>query len=184
MRRYCYEQHVTVFSMCRPVPDLEKFLSLDDEGRVRCHLPGLEQYNVWSAFSMSYKGMLPRAPPPLARPLAQLPPFPAKKQRRRYRIKTTEAPADGIDEQAIADDKLPSKTEPGNKVKEEKQSDDAPQLISLHSGNIPQEAREALADIGDLLLPNENKSPAVRLCFALLRPETCEYLQKLEKRRT
>ena len=184
LRTYGYEPHVTVFSMCRPVPDLEKHLSLDDEGRVRCHLPRLEQYNVWSAFSMSYKGMLPRAPPPLARPLAQLPPFPAKKPRRRYSIKTTEAPADGIDEQAIADDKPPSKTEPGNEVKEEKQSDDEPQQMSLHSGNIPQEAREALADIGDLLLPNETKSPAVRLCFALLRRKTCKYLQKLEKRRT
>ena len=184
LRTHGYEPHVTVFSMCRPVPDLEKRLSLDDQGRVRCHLPGLEQYNVWSAFSMSYKGMLPRAPPPLARPLAQLPPFPAKKQRRRYSIKTTEAPADGIDEQATPDDQLHTKTEQGNEVKKEMEQGDEPREFRLHGVIYNQAAQEALEDVRHLFLTKRKKPKAVGSCFPLLRPKTREYLCSLHTRST
>ena len=126
-----YEPRVTVFSMCRPVPDLEKHLSLDDTGRVFCHRSGIEQYDVWSAFSMSYNTGDPGTPPPLAMPLAQLPPYPLKKKRRRYTAKTTEAPADEVDKQAISGYELQPKTEPSNGIKEEMQAGYKPQQISL-----------------------------------------------------
>jgi len=184
LRSHGYEPHVTVFSMCRPVPDLEKHLSLDDEGRVCCHLPGFEQYNVWSAFSMSYKGMLPRAPPPLARPLAQLPPFPAKKKRRRLTFKTTEAPADGIDEQATPDDQLHTKTQQGNEVKEEMEQGDEPPEFRLHGVIYNQAAQEALEDVRDLFLTQRKKPKTVGSCFPLLRRKTRKYLCSLHTRST
>ena len=37
-----YQPHVTVFSMCRPVEDLEKLITLDDTGRVSCQRSGME----------------------------------------------------------------------------------------------------------------------------------------------
>ena len=184
MRSHGYEPHVTVFSMCRPVPDLEKHLSLDDEGRVCCHRSGFEQYNVWSAFSMSYNGMRPRPPSPLARPLAQLPPFPAKKKRRRLTFKTTEAPADGIDKQATPDDQLHTKTEQGNEVKKEMEQGDEPPEISLHSVIYNQAAQEALEDVVDLFLTKRKKPNTVGNCFPLLRRKTRKYLCSLHKRST
>ena len=102
-----YEQRVTVFSMCRPVRNLERHISLDETGRVCCDLSRLKSYDVWSAFSMSYTTGDPRSPPSLAMPLAQLPPdpktkkrslaqlplYPQTKKRPRYTLKTTPAPA-------------------------------------------------------------------------------------------
>ena len=48
-----YEPQVTVFSMCRPVRDLEMLLSVDLTGRVCGHEATMDQYDVLSAFSMS-----------------------------------------------------------------------------------------------------------------------------------
>ena len=79
--------------MCRPVPDLVQLLNLDTEGKVCCNLPGFNQYDVWSAFSMSYKTCKPGPLPVLAPPLARLPPLcPTLKMRQRYTVKTTPAP--------------------------------------------------------------------------------------------
>ena len=56
------EPLVTVFSMCRPLPDLEKHISLDDTGRVCCHRSGMDSYDVWSAFSMNHNTGDPKSP--------------------------------------------------------------------------------------------------------------------------
>ena len=102
-----YEPQVTVFSICRPVPDLEKHLSLDDTGRVCCHRSGLDSYDVWSAFSMSYNTGDPRSPPPFTGAsdlaLARRPPFSYwRMSGRRYYVKTTKAPAAEVEQQTIA----------------------------------------------------------------------------------
>ena len=77
-----YQPHVTVFSMCRPLLDLEKVIELDETGRVTCTRCGLESYDVLSAISMSYRTLDPRPPPQLARPLPQPPPGGQRKWRR------------------------------------------------------------------------------------------------------
>ena len=79
-----YEPQVKVFSMCRPVRDLEKYLSVDDTGRVSCDLQNLELYDVWLAHSLpprnkrlhrDVRDVRNARNPECARPLAQLPPF-------------------------------------------------------------------------------------------------------------
>ena len=89
---YGCKPQVATFSMCNVADGTH--LSLDDTGRVLCHLAvetGMVSYDVWSAF---YSPPLLAGPPPtLARPLAQLPPYPNK--RRRYFVKTK------VDQQTI-----------------------------------------------------------------------------------
>ena len=93
LRTKGYEPQVTVFSMCRPVPDLVQQLNLDTAGKVCCQLPGFNQYDVWSSFSMSYNTSNPGTLPGLAPPLARLPPLcPTLKMRQRCTVKTTPAP--------------------------------------------------------------------------------------------
>ena len=71
LQSHGYEPQVTMFSMCRPVPDLEPHIALDNTGRVCCHLSGMDSYDVWAAFSMSYRtGGFQRLPPPLASAVA------------------------------------------------------------------------------------------------------------------
>ena len=65
-------------------------------------MSGIASYDVWSAFSMSYNNGESRAPPPLAIPDAQLPPFLGKKKSRWITAKRAEAPADDVDKQAIS----------------------------------------------------------------------------------
>ena len=91
LEKICYQPHVTVFSMCRPLLDLEKVIELDETGRVTCNRCGLESYDVLPAISMSYRTLDPRPPPPLARPLPQPPPGGQRKWRR-YTIKKPELP--------------------------------------------------------------------------------------------
>lgn len=87
-----YQPHVTMFSMCRQVQDLEKLISLDGTGRVSCQQSGMESYDVLSAFSMSYSTGNPRPPPPMANPLFQ-PPFGGQRKKwRRYTVKKPEFP--------------------------------------------------------------------------------------------
>ena len=90
-----YAPHVTVFSMCRPVPNLLRYLSLDDTGRVICHLDWIDKYDVFSAFSMSYRTPRPQSLPRLANQ-----PDPEAKKRRRYYCKTN--PVTGVNQQTIA----------------------------------------------------------------------------------
>ena len=59
---------------------------------------------------MTYKTKDLAALSPLAKPLAQLPPFPAMKKRRRCTVKTTEAPAAEIDQ---PENRIDEKTPPG-----------------------------------------------------------------------
>ena len=80
-----YQPHVKVFSMCRPLFDLENVIELDETGRVTCKRRGLESYDVLSAFTnnyVPYGTRKPRPPPPLARPLPQPPPSVQRKRRR------------------------------------------------------------------------------------------------------
>ena len=83
-----YQPQVTVFSMCRPVQDLEKLISLDNTGRVICGRSGMESYDVLSAFSMSYNTGNMQAPPPLATPSPPpRPPPPTGGQRKKFRFR-------------------------------------------------------------------------------------------------
>ena len=67
------QPHTTVFSMCRPVQDLETLISLDGTGRVICHRSGMKSYDVLSAFLMSYSTSNQQGLPPLAAPVPQTP---------------------------------------------------------------------------------------------------------------
>ena len=176
-----YEPHVRLLSMCRPVQDLEKHLSLDEAGRVSCHRSGIDQYDVWSALSMSYNISNPGLPPPLALPLLHSPPYPQNKKRRRYTTKTTEAPADEVDKQTISGYELQPKTEPIIEIKDEKcSSGNMPQQLSLNSENISQEAREAFDDMVRLFLAGRDNA-AVNVCYSMLAPQTCVYLESLPR---
>ena len=124
-----YEPQVTVFSMCRPVPDLDKHLSLDfNTGRVHCHLSGMDSYDIWSAYSMSYHTGDPRPQPPLAMRFAQLPPDHMRIKRRRYTVKTTVI-------------------QPVFEVGEEMPPSYEPQPSSLKSEHIKQEAEAPAAEV-------------------------------------
>ena len=105
LRSSRYEPRVTVFSMCRPVKD---HLSLADTGRVLYEQRRLRRYDVLSAFSMTYNTRIPKSPPKLARPLAQLPPHPEILKRRRYWAKVTVAPAAEVGKLNVTQEMQPS----------------------------------------------------------------------------
>ena len=127
-------------------------------------------------------------------PLAQLPPSP--KKRRRYFVKTTVAPPAEVDKQTISGNEPQPKTPPGNPIDEpqpttqpgnstideEMQPGYEPQQISLHSENIPQEAREAFDDMVELFL-TQRKCVSVDVCYTLLRENTRTYLRSLKQQR-
>ena len=71
-----------------------------------------------------------RSMPPLGRPDAQLPPFPQRKKRRRYRVKTTEAPAAEVDKQTISGYEPQPQTQAGDIRDEGIEPGDEPQQIS------------------------------------------------------
>jgi hypothetical protein len=191
LRTKGYEPHVEVFSMCRPVPDLVQHLSLDTEGKVCCHVPGFKQYDVWSAFSMSYKKSKPGPLPALAPPLARLPPFcPTLKMRQRYTVKTTPAPASSIDEFSMDEDDLLKdiyeevKAEAGTGVKKEIEAGYEPQRLHLHNDTVSREAQSALEDIADLFLTKKDRSICLNLGFRCLSKNTRKVLRSIQKKRT
>ena len=191
LRTKGYEPHVEVFSMCRPVPDLVQHLSLDTDGKVRCDWPGLKQYDVWSAFSMSYAKLKPGPLPALAPPLATLPPFcPTLKMRQRYTVKTTPAPAGSIDEFIMDEDDLLKdiigevKAEPGTGVKQEIQAGYEPQRLHLHNDTVSREAQSALEDIADLFSRKKDNNLCLNLGFRCLSKNTRKVLRSIQKKRT
>ena len=187
-----YEPRVTVFSMCRPVRNLERHISLDGTGRVFCHRSGLKSYDVWSAFSMSYNTGDLRSPPSLAMPLtrfppdpktkkrslAQLPPDPETKKRPRYAIKTTPAHAAEVDKQTISGDE----ENRFNIMQPVWPSARKPQWSSSQSENISQEAREAFDDIIKMFQA-QRKSISVKVCLTSLQKNTQKYIRSRGKRR-
>ena len=174
-----YEPHVTVFSMNRPVRDLEKHLSVDHEGRVRCHLPGMDKYDVWSAFSMSYNVKSQGTPPPLAEPIAQLPAIPRMKKLKRCRVKTTPNTDIDIETDCMQGCETPDSVIDGQCLPgiESPNSD-----VEMELG-IPPEAQAALEDIADLFLTGREKPLSCSAGFAVLSEKTREYLRSIQKRR-
>ena len=122
-----YAPHVTVFSMVRPVGHLERYLSMSYETGQFCHLLGA--YDVISPFSMSDKAGMGRAPPPLCTTLAQLPPFPETKKRRRLTVKTRASLAGEVDKQNISGCEQQPQSLSSN------QPDNEPQQISTVGSN-------------------------------------------------
>ena len=173
-----YEPHVTVFSMNRPVQNLEKHLSLDSEGRVRCHLPGMEQYDVWSAFSMSYNVKSQGKPPPLAEPLAQLLPFPAIKKRIRYIVKTTPPADSDIDGEGLAGCETPY-----SDIDEQSLGCGTDSDVEMELGHISPEAQAALENVAYLFLSERKKNETISAGFAFLRSRTRECIRSIHKRR-
>ena len=122
---------------------------------------------------MSYKTKDLPALPPLAKPLAQLPPLPAMKKRRRYTVKTTEAPAAEIDQ---PENRIDEKTPPGYEPQPiceapaadvDSQATPArtphgyePQLITPRGQKISEEANEAFEDMVELFLKHGNVPPS------------------------
>ena len=180
LRTKGYEPQVTVFSMNRPAPNLEKHLSFDDDGRVSCHLPGMEQYDVWSAFSMSYNVQSPRAPPPLAEPFAQLPLFDAIQKRRRYRVKTNPDHDPDTDDEYYfrgcdtPDSVIDNQPLPGF----EAESD-----VEMELGDLPPGPQAALEDIADLFFTERGQAEGSMGCFACLSLTTREFLCSIQERR-
>ena len=85
-----YEPQVTVFSMSRPVLDLENHLSLDHTARLCCRRHDMHAHDVLSAFSMSCIGKgNPLPMPPLPMPVAHFPPTLEKTKRRQCTVKTS-----------------------------------------------------------------------------------------------
>ena len=66
--------------MCRPIKDLDKQVVLDETGRIGGYKSMLEQYDVLSAFPMSYRGLAASVRVPLAIALGDLPAFPKAKK--------------------------------------------------------------------------------------------------------
>ena len=67
--------------MCRPLEDLGKLMELSSSWRTGYEHTSKE-FDLLSAFSMSYKGQPPARVTQLSRPVAELPPFPKAVQRR------------------------------------------------------------------------------------------------------
>jgi hypothetical protein len=148
-------------------------------------VPGLKQYDVWSAFSMSYTKSKPGPLPALAPPLARLPPFcPTLKMRQRYTVKTTPAPASSIDEFGSPEGELPPKAEAGNEVKDEIEAGYEPQRLHLHNDTVSREAQSALEDIADLFLTKKDRSICLNLGFRCLSKNTRKVLRSIQKKRT
>ena len=64
------------FSMCRPIEKLDKQVLLDATGRIGGYDVSLKQYDVLSAFSMSYRGQRVNDVDLAGSPSGELPPFP------------------------------------------------------------------------------------------------------------
>ena len=126
---------MTLFSMCRPVLD---------PGRKG--ISGLEDlYDVFSLSSMTCSTGCTRSPPPLAEPLAQLPPFPKEKKRRRCNSKTTEVDAAEVDKILMSGYELLPKTQPGHPIRTTVDE-------VIRPGNEPQQmAREARERFDDMV---------------------------------
>ena len=138
---------------------------------------------------MSYNTGDPQSPPPLAMPLAQLPPFPETTKRRRYWTKTTEAPPDEVDQQATSGDELQPQTQPGDRIDEEMQPGYEPQQISPDAAGMSaflqemsEEARAAFDEMVKLFLTRRN-CVSVNVCHSMLHENTCAYLHSLEQQR-
>ena len=197
-----YEPQVTVFSMCRPVKGLDKHLSIDGTGRVVCNLAGKQQYDVWSAFSMSYKTSAPPVMPPLSMALAELPPLPKKQKHRRYMVKTnpatihisrtTQAAADEFGCEAQHDTMPPQEASAAN-VDElaiccsEQQPETHPGDEEIYPGDdahhITPEALAAFDNMVGLFL-TERRCASVNGCYDLLGEHTKIFLRSLKRQRS
>ena len=172
-----YQPHVTVLSMCRPVSDLEKLITLDDTGRVSCRRSRMESYDVWSAFSMSYSGGNPLPPPPLARPLLQPLPRGQGRTRRWHFIKKPELRDPEVKELPSTAVVKPAATRPH-------QDDDEPmrrafqEQLKLRQGRplMRADARAAFADITDMFVRHRN---CVSIEVTALRPSTQKFLRSI-----
>ena len=129
LKKHGYEPDVTVFKMCRPVPDLDKHITVHEGGRVHPHWACMSSFDVLSAFSMSYNTKEKRAPPPLAMPNAQLPPLTLEPKRRRYWSKTK---FPGSEREAMAP--------PLNRPDEGRETGCEPQASMPESNNTPRAA--------------------------------------------
>ena len=76
---------------------------------------------------MSYNTGESRDPPPLAPPIAQLPPFPQKKSRRRI---TAKAPAGALDEQVLSAGEPALVTQSVNEIDDQMHPSEGPERIS------------------------------------------------------
>ena len=150
------EPQVTVFSMCRPVQDLDKHITVADTGHVCCHMSGMESYDVLSAFSMSYNTAGPNHVPPLAMPIAQLPPYPMK--RRRYRH-TTKKKGNGCEPQENSFDE---------------------DLVEWWD---KQERKDAFDDMAQLFMTERDLVEEVSYVYGMLSEDTRTYLRSLEEQR-
>ena len=143
---------------------------------------------------MTYKTKDLAALSPLAKPLAQLPPFPAMKKRRRYTVKTTEAPAAEIDQ---PENRIDEKTPPGYEPQPiceapaadvDSQATPArtphgyePQLITPQGQKISEEANEAFEDMVELFL-KQRKCASVEGAYRLLPERTYSWISPMAPR--
>ena len=189
-----YQPRVTVFSMCRPVQDLDKLISVDDTDRVSCKRSGLDSYDVLSALSMSYSGNL-GPPPPLAPPLPPPrppppPPPPPGGQRKKLRHRTkkpelldAEVPDAEVKHLPSPADSPPwrdSLTPDCNRIDEDMRAGDQPQEQCNQRRPLTQEEREALDDMTALFLHQQN-AVSVKTAFTLLREETRAYIRSFRE---
>ena len=140
----------------------------------------MEQYDVWSAFSMSYNVQSPRAPPPLAEPFAQLPLFDAINKRKRYRVKTNPDHDPDTDDEYYfrgcdtPDNVIDNQPLPGF----EAESD-----VEMELGYLPPGPQAALEDIADSFFIERGQAEGSMECFACLSLTTREFLCSIQERR-
>ena len=193
LERRGYQPQVTVFSMCRPVHDLEKLISLDGTGRVTCQRSGMESYDVLSAFSMSYNTDNPRPPPPLAMPLHQLPTggLPAsatggehppcvpttKAVWRRYSIKKPQLPDAEVKHRPTTALVEQKETQPRKGIDEQKLPGYQPQEQRHQTAcEITQVERRVFDDMMQLFL-TQRKCAAVEGMYSLLQDKSRAYIR-------
>ena len=168
-----YQPRVTVFSMCRPVEDLEKMIYLDNCGRVRCDRSDLASYDVLSAFSMSYSAAGPRTPPPLApRPpvIHERPPPPLPDECKSQRVTRF----DGKVKRRRVTAKKPELKD-AEHIHEDIQAGYQPRK-ELQQSSLTQLERCALEDMTTLFL-KERFKVAVDTTYSCLREETRAYIR-------
>ena len=194
-----YQPRVTVFSMCRPVEDLEKMLYLDSTGRVRCQRSDLQSYDVLSAFSMSYSAGKRRTPPPLAAPLPpfvhQRPPPPLPHECKSHRVtglavtvirrrvtgkkpelKDAEIAGAEVDHQNETALVQQDATQPEKCMHQHMQPGYQPQA-ELHQSSLTQVERSVLGDMTTLLFLKELRCVSVDVAYSCLREETRAYIR-------
>ena len=183
--KHGYQPHVRVFSMCRPVEDLERLISLDATGRVSCKRSDLESYDVLSAFSMSYRSN-PQTLPPVAAPrprfvhLRPPPPLPDDEgnsnrvtglddevKRRRVSGKRPERKG--------AETALVGATQPDKCIDEQMQPGYQPHE-QLHQSCLTQVERSGLDDMTTLFL-TQRKCASVNGVYYLLQEKTREHIR-------